>query len=151
MLNIINNLPEALTLADLPDCLKLLHFANYNLGLRPSLSFVVGMGNHKLQIGDELTAGRRWWARRPKGDAQRMLPFPGYSRAHLNNSYSGRDTYFEIEIAVPGRHDGRYRNCPRTLTFQPGGDVDRNTLSALRVHGLTAANITDLKQQLGWQ
>jgi hypothetical protein len=151
MLNIINNLPEALVLADMPDCLKLLHFAHYNLGLRPYLSFVVGMGNHKLYIGDELTPRARWWTRRPRGDRQRMLPFPGYNRARINNTYTGRDSYFEIEIAVPSRHDGRYRNCPRTLTFQPGGDVDRNTLSALRIHGLTAANITDLKIRLGWQ
>jgi hypothetical protein len=151
MLNIINNLPEALVLADMPDCLKLLHFAYYNLNLRPTLSFTTGYGNTRLDVGDELTASRRWWARRPRGDRQRMLPFPGFLRPSLRNSYLGRDNYFEIEITVPRPSDGRYAHCPRTLVYQPGGEVTRNTLSALRIHGLTAVNITELKHHLGWQ
>ncbi len=152
MLNIINTLPEALVLADMPHCLKLLYFAHHNLGLHPTLSFMVGYGRNRLSVGDELTASRRWWARHPKGDRQRMLPFPGFLRPRLTNSYfESRDNYFEIEIAVPRRSDGRYRRCPRTLVYQTGGEVTENTLSALRIHGLTAANITELKQYLGWQ
>jgi hypothetical protein len=151
MLNIVNNLPEALILSDLPDCLRLLHFAHCNLGLCPKLSFVVGHGDSERCIGDELTARCRWWARRPRGDRQFMLPFPGYRRATLTNTYSDRDRYFEIEVAVPSRNDGRYRNCPRVLTYQPGEYPTRNTLSAMRIHGLTAENITNLKSQLGWR
>ena len=151
MLNIINNLPEALTLAELPDCLKLLHCSQYTMGLLPLLSFVVGEGGRERCIGDELTVRRRWWARRPRGDAQLMLPFAGFNRARLRATYSGRDNYYEIEISPPGRHDGCCQDCPRVLTFQPGGVRDRQTLSALRVHGLTTANITELKHHLGWQ
>jgi hypothetical protein len=150
MLNIINNLPEALVLADMPDCLKLLHCAYYNLSIRPNLSFTIGYGNTRLSVGDELTIDRRWWVRRPRGDRQRMLPFPGFHRPSLRTSYLGRDDYFEIEINVPVPNDGRYRHCPRTLVFQLGGEVTRNTLSALRIHGLTAADITELKHHLGW-
>ena len=149
MLNIINNLPEALTLADLPDCLRLLYCANYNLRLRPFLSFVAGeRGERELCVGDELTVGRRWWARRPEGDAQRMLPFAGFNRARAHTTYQGRDNYFEVEITPPRLHVG---HCPRVLTFQPGARRNSQTLSALRVHGLTAENITELKQQLRWQ
>jgi hypothetical protein len=150
MLNIINNLPEALVLADLPDCLKLLHFAYYNLSLCPELSFTIGRGSARLNVGDELTTNSRWWARRPGGDRQRMFPFPGFRRPTLRTSYLGRDGYFEIEVIIPRPNDGRYSHCPRTLMYQPGCEVDRNTLSALRIHGLTTANITELKHHLGW-
>lgn len=150
MLNITNNMPEALSLADLPGCLRILHSAYYYLSLRPYLSLTVGKGENRLSVGDELTTGSRWWARRPKGDQQRMLPFPGFARCRLKTCYLGQDNYFELEIVIPHRNDSCYQRCPRTLIYQPGGEVTRNTLSALRVHGLTAENILSLKSQLGW-
>lgn len=150
MLNIINNLPEALTPSDLPDCLKLLNAAYYFLNLRPALSFSTGYGSTRFNVGDELTASRRWWARRPRGDRQRMLPFPGFRRAQVVNSYLGHSDYFEIEVTIPRPSDGQYYHCPHTLVYQSEGEVTRNTLSALRIHGLTASNITELKNHLGW-
>lgn len=151
MLNIINNLPEAFCPADMPSCLKFLHFAHHHLDLCPELSFMIGWGDTRLSVGDELSTNCRWWVRRPKGDRQRMLPFPGFLRPRLRSSYlGGVGDYFEMEITIPSPNDGRYSQCPRTLVYQTMGNRRSNTLSALRIHGLTARNITLLKRYLGW-
>jgi hypothetical protein len=150
MLNIINNLPEALVPSDITDCLNVLHYTHYNLRRRPYLSFTVCDGHGGvISVGDDLSVDRRWWQSRPKGDTQRML-FPGFRRARVDSIYTGADTYAEIQVTMPLNSDGCYYHCPRTLVYQPGGSTDRGTLVALRIHGMSSANITSIKQHLGW-
>ena len=150
MLNIINNLPEALVPSDLTDCLDVLLFVSQNLRIRPYLSFAIHDGHGGIvSVGDDLSVGRRWWASRPRGDTQRMM-FPGFRRGRVQSSYMGRDKYFEIEVNVPLDVDGCHQGCPPTLVYQPGMGANRGVLAALRIHSLSSANITAIKQHLGW-